>query len=332
MSESVKFSIIIPFKTWSPDLDESLTHINRMPFSAYEVILLPDGEEQLPEAFSAMPVRIMPTGVVNPAVKRDAGAEEAQGEFLAFIDDDAYPEPDWLEVALKFFQENPEVGAVGGPGITPSSDPYWARVSGAVYLSRASGGFPERYVPNPPIRQVDDWPSVNLLVRRDLFLQVGGFDSDYWPGEDTLFCLKIVEQTNMKILYVPDMIVWHHRRKGLKKHLRQVGNYGLHRGFFVKRYPETSCRIKYFIPTLWVLFVLVGAGLSVLSKTAGLLYLTGWLAYAITLGISWFDIRRFESWKVALGALPHIVLTHLWYGTKFMQGLTTRELKSSLGR
>lgn len=331
MGESPVFSIIIPFKTWSPYLDECLPHIRKLSFRAYEVILLPDEAMPLPEAYRDLAVEVVPTGEVNPAIKRDIGAGRSRGEFLAFIDDDAYPQPDWLDVAYRYLTDRKDIGAIGGPAITPANDPFWARVSGAVFLSRISGGFPERYVPRFPSRVVDDWPTVNLLVRKDLFLKIGGFDSQYWPGEDTLFCLKILT-AGSKILYVPDLKVWHHRREGLKKHLRQVGNYGLHRGFFAKKFPETSCRFKYFIPLLWVLFVFVGWIPAMVSSWAGIGYLTGWVFYLAALVVSWRDISRYESVSVALGAIPYIILTHLRYGMKFVQGLVIRELKSTLGR
>ena len=173
---------------------------------------------------------------------------------------------------------------------------------------------------------------MNLIVRKSTFERVGGFDSSFWPGEDTLFCLKIIKEVGLKILYVPDLVVWHHRRSGLAKHLRQIGNYGKHRGYFAKRYPETSLRVKYFIPTLWLIFVLMGLVLSSLFSWVGWLYLTGWTAYFATLFLSWKDILRYEPPLVAMGATPYILLSHFWYGGKFLQGLLSPQLKESLGR
>lgn len=331
MGESPVFSIIIPFKTWSPYLDECLPYIRVLSFRAYEVILLPDDALKLPEAYRDLAIDVIPTGEVNPAIKRDIGAGRSRGEFLAFIDDDAFPQADWLDVAYRYLTTHKDVGAIGGPAITPPHDPYWARVSGAVFLSRASGGFPERYVPRPPGRMVDDWPTVNLLVRKDLFLRIGGFDSKYWPGEDTLFCLKVLA-TGTKIFYVPELKVWHHRREGLKKHLRQIGNYGLHRGFFAKKFPKTSRRFKYFIPSLWMAFVLGGLIPAMVFPWVGTGYWAGWAAYLLALAASWKGICAYEPVAVAFGAIPYIAMTHLWYGMKFIQGLSIKELKSTLGR
>ena len=330
MNNPIIFSIIIPFKSWSKELDECLMHIQKISYSMFEVILLPDEEVASPSfSFS---LEIIPTGPINPAQKRDIGAKKAEGVYLAFIDDDAYPQSDWLDVANQVLISRSDVGAIGGPGITPRNDPFWARVSGAFFLSATSGGFPERYVACPPCRIVDDWPSVNLIVRKPVYKLIGGFDSNYWPGEDTLFCLKITKQAKLKILYVPNLVVWHHRRPGLQKHLRQVGNYGKHRGYFVKSYPETSYRIKYFIPTLWLVFVLLGVVLSLVSPWLEWIYLAGWVAYLITLIFSWKEIVRFEPITIAICATPYIFLSHLWYGSKFLEGLLSSKLKKSLGR
>jgi hypothetical protein len=65
------FSIIIPFKSWSRDLEECLEHIQKQTVKSYEVILLPDKEVTLPEIYNELPVEIFPTGAVNPALKRD---------------------------------------------------------------------------------------------------------------------------------------------------------------------------------------------------------------------------------------------------------------------
>src|SRR5262249_11500155 len=123
------------------------------------------------------------------------------------------------------------------------------------FLSRFSGGSPERYVPMGEVREVQDWPSVNLMVRRADFVSVGGFNCAYWPGEDTKLCLQLVK-TGEKILYNPCLIVWHHRRAGLGAHLKQVGAYGLHRGYFAKHFPETSFKFGYFVPSLFLVFTL----------------------------------------------------------------------------
>ena len=242
MKESTFISIIIPLVRINDYFLESYPHLLSLDYENYEIIVLPD--EPVSEDFPG--IKIIPTGKVSPAIKRDIGAEKARGELLFFLDDDSYPEKDWIRKTLPYFKDQ-SIAAIGGPAITPSNDSFLQKVSGAVFLTKVGGGIPERYYSKGKTKEIDDWPSVNLIVRKSIFTKIGGFKSEYWPGEDTKLCLEIIKEGG-KILYAPDVIVWHHRRSGLFRHLKQIGNYGLHRGFFAKRYPETSFKLLYFIP------------------------------------------------------------------------------------
>lgn len=66
------------------------------------------------------------------------------GEFLAFIDSDAYPQKDWLKNAVRYFSD-PEVAAVGGHGVTPDEDPVLQKAGGFILSSFMVGGIANRY-------------------------------------------------------------------------------------------------------------------------------------------------------------------------------------------
>lgn len=320
-------SIIIPVKEINDYIRESIPHILNLDYENYEILVLPDiGSDEKFEK-----TRIIPTGKISPAGKRDLAIKYAEGEILAFLDDDAYPREDWLKNAVRHF-ENSKIMAVGGPAVTPNNDSFWQKVSGAVFLSRLSGGNPERYWPVGKVKEIDDWPSVNLLVRKSDFSAVNGFDCQFWPGEDTKLCFDLIKKINKKIIYDPNVLVFHHRRAGLKKHLKQVGNYGIHRGFFAKKYPENSFKLKYFIPSLFLLFVVIGVVLSIFNKIILGLYLMGLGIYLLALIKAIFDIRRYEkNLLIAANAVYYIFLTHLVYGFNFLKGLIfVKNLKSKL--
>ncbi len=324
----VIFSIIIPVKSINDYVRETVPHIQRLAGPQWELMVIPNEEEpnEWPEDGR---VRVFPSGRVGPAAKRDMGAVQAKGEILVFLDDDSYPAKDLLVVAEQYFADL-SIVALGGPAITPPNDGFWQRVSGAVFLSKFSGGAPERYVPVGMARTVQDWPSVNLMVRKDDFLAIGGFDSPYWPGEDTKLCLDLVQKTGKGIMYVPEMRVWHHRRAGLGEHLRQVGGYGLHRGYFAKKYPETSRRIQYFIPTCFLIFVVSNAFIPVFNTQLQIGFCAIWICYIAALYMVWCDIRKYETVAVAVLGVLYTILTHLWYGGRFAQGLVTKNLKTKL--
>lgn len=324
----MKFSIIIPFKEINDYVRESVPLILGLTARDWELILVPN--EALRNEWHDERVHVLPSGPVGPASKRDMAANVARGDILVFLDDDSYPRADLLDVAAPHF-DNEGVVAIGGPAITPPHDSFWQRVSGAVFLSRLSGGAPERYVPLGRVRDVQDWPSVNLMVRRAEFLFVGGFDTAHWPGEDTKLCLDLIKKTGMRILYVPDLVVWHHRRSGLLAHLKQVGGYGLHRGFFAKKYPETSRKPAYFMPSVFVVFAAASAFITLLPAPLNLLVNLGWGAYALALAKALWDFLRHEKFTVAICALSYTVCTHVVYGARFLQGLVfTHSLVSPL--
>lgn len=316
----MKASIIVPVPAINDYIMEALPHYAGQTHRDFELIILPN---EAP-ASGLDGARVIPTGMAGPARKRDIGAAAATGEILAFIDDDAYPAPVWLEHALRHF-EDPRIGAVGGPAVTPKSDAFWQRVSGATFLSRLSGGFPERYWPIGETRDIDDWPTVNFLVRKDLFERLGGFETRHWPGEDTLLCLKIVE-AGFRIVYEPSAMVWHHRRADLRRHLAQVANYGFHRGHFARRYPRTSLRPLYLLPSLWLLFICFSIAAWPVAALRPAVA-AGFIAYAAALAAASIDIwRRQRQYWVAVGAIAFIVPMHLAYGFAFLMGAATREI------
>jgi GT2 family glycosyltransferase len=324
---SVRFSIIIPVRAINAYVRENVPHIQGLTTPSWELIILPNDAE--PNIWNDEKIKVISSGAVGPAKKRDLGAAAATGEILVFLDDDSYPEPNLLCVAEKHFS-NDEVVALGGPAMTPPDNSFWQRVSGAVFLSKFSGGAPERYVPLGKPREITDWPSVNLMVRRTEFLEIGGFNSPYWPGEDTKLCLDLIQKTKKKIIYVPEMLVWHHRRAGLAAHLKQIGGYGLHRGYFAKKYPENSRKATYFAPSAFLIFCVLSLFSGSLPYPLKDLIGVGWCLYGLALLVSFSDMLKYESAHVALAALGYAFLTHIYYGYRFIRGLLTPNLVSEL--
>ncbi len=308
-----KVSIIIPVKRINQYIRESIPHLLNLDYDDYEILILPDEKEELDN------IRIIPTGNVGPAQKRDIGAKHAKGEILAFLDDDSYPRKDWLRNLVKHFS-NEKIAAVGGPAVTPSNDNKRQKASGAVLSSFiGGGGVTYRYIPGKKVMEVDDFPTVNLSVRKDIFEKIGGFDTHYWPGEDTKLCLDIIN-LKYKIIYDPSVVVYHHRRELFLPHLKQIFSYSIHRGFFVKKFPKTSLRLGYFIPTFFVLFLVFGAVLSFLIPYFNYFYV-------FIMGL-YFAMLLFTSIaKRNLLVIPGILFTHLVYGVGFVKGLSARRLK-----
>ena len=211
---------------------------------------------------------------------------------------------------------------MGGPAVTPETDTVLQKASGAVFASfLTSAGYIYRYVPRS-YREVDDYPTVNLLVRKKVFERLGGFDTDYWPGEDTKLCLDITEKLGMKIIYDPEVLVYHHRRPLFRPHLRQVARYAFQRGCFVKRFPATSMRPGYFVPSIFLIALLSGLFASFASRTIFFAYGSMLSLYIAVLTVASVAAAvNARDPLVGVMTMPGIFATHITYGFHFLKGL-----------
>jgi cellulose synthase/poly-beta-1,6-N-acetylglucosamine synthase-like glycosyltransferase len=328
-----KVSVIIALHVCSERFLKDFSHVRNLEYPNFEVLIVADepvlaaatnprlsGLERLQKEAQ---ISIISSGkqITSPGEKRDIAIGLATGEICAFIDDDAYPRPDWLRSAVPFFNQ-PEVAAVGGPGVTPPEDGLLAQASGAVYSSpMGSGQTLYRFIQRKP-REVDDFPAFNLMVRTDVLRRIGGFASTFYGGEDTKLCLEIIK-LGRKILYRPEVIVFHHRRPLFFDHLKQIANVGIHRGYFAKTYPETSRRLFYFLPSIVVVILFFGAILSAFSNLIAAVVLISLLCY---FGFAFVSIMPASRLDVALLGAVGVILTHLVYGCAFIRGLTLKHL------
>ena len=318
-------SVVIACPAPSPYLTECLNGLARQIYRNFEVIVLPD--EPAPGYPWPADVRVIPTGRQRPAEKRNTGLTAARGSIIAFIDDDASPVPGWLEHAVKYFSRE-DVGGVGGPGVTPGNDTWMAQMGGRVYANvLVSGGYRYRYHPDR-IRTSDDLPSCNLMIRTSLLQQLGGFRTDFWPGEDTILCSDVVHRLGKRIVYDPWVAVEHHRRPLFLPHLRQIGRYAMHRGYFVRRFPSTSRRVGYMVPSLFVLGLISGAAAAAAWAPLRPWYKAGLLVYLAVTLLASFHYRPLRWLVTWLG----VMATHVVYGVRFLQGLCSRQMPCEVRR
>lgn len=322
MHDMTSVSVIIPVKEINEYARDAVRHVHKF-FPACEILLVPDhdSDEELSGArlISSFPI-------VAPGGKRDLAARVASGEILAFLDDDAYPSDTWLDSALGHFDDD-NVAGVGGPGVTPPSNDSRQRSSGwALASALGSGGSAYRFRSGRR-RDVDDFPSMNLLVRKSDFLAVGGFDSPYWPGEDTELCRKLISNLGKRIVYEPDAVVYHHRRPVFVAHLRQQARYGLHRGYFARKFAGNSRRIAYALPTIFTIGIVLGPVFALLSGLGMALYIAVMSLYCGALFATgvWVWWHERDLWVVML-TLAAIFSTHIAYGIAYIKGLLSPEL------
>src|SRR3989339_1250932 len=292
-----KFSIVIPVRKINAFLQENISHLKELKYKNFEVIIITDEEEKYD--FQDPRFILVYSGPIGPGEKRNVGASKATGEILAFLDDDAYPEKDWLDRAAGVF-ENTEIYALGGPAMTPKNAGFLEKMSGRVLESwMASAGTVYRHTPGKSM-EIADYPTVNLFVRKKIFDRVGGFPIEFWPGEDTKLCLDLVKSQGRKFTYDPSPIVYHHRRNLFIPHLKQISRYGRHRGQFARIFPETSRLPSYFAPSAFVTGLVLGPFISLALPRLLKFYIFCLLGYLCLLAIEMVKVLLAErSLKIA---------------------------------
>jgi cellulose synthase/poly-beta-1,6-N-acetylglucosamine synthase-like glycosyltransferase len=324
--KQIFFSVIIPLREINNYLvAENLPALDGQSFTNFEVIVLPNyiSEKDFKLFKKYKWLKIIPTGnVTRPAQKRDIGVKKAKGNIIAFIDDDAFPSSNWLKEAERIFKKE-KVEAICGPGILPKKVTIWEKVFDEILKTYiGSGGFAYRFVRDKVTpRFVDDYPSMNFLIKKNVFNKLGGFNNEYWPGEDSKLCEDLVYKYNGKIYYNPNLFIYHHRRTDLPSYLKQHGQYGYHRGAFFAHGDKNSRRITYLVPSLFILYLVLLLFFYFVLHFTSYMWQVPLIIYGLLL--SFVGIKAFNNTKsLKIGLLSYIVLflMHATYGVKFVQG------------
>jgi GT2 family glycosyltransferase len=223
-------SIVIPTYNRPDQLAACLRGCSRLdyPYDRLEVIVVDDGGvtplDSIVDTFSdRMAVRLILQSNTGPASARNRGAAEAQGDFLAFTDDDCSPSPGWLDALADVFREAPDCG-VGGRTINTLTDNIYSTTSQLLidYLY-------EYY--NQDLDGAKFFASNNLAFPRKAFLENGGFDARYRQAaaEDRELSDRWVAQ-GRRLRYAPEALVSHAHSLALGTLWRQHFTYG--RGAF----------------------------------------------------------------------------------------------------
>jgi hypothetical protein len=216
-----RFSVIVCTRNGARTLQTCLQSLQRLNYPDYEVIVVDDGSTdataQIAQAFPE--VKYHKKAHAGLSAARNRGAELANGEIVAFTDDDCQAHPDWLLHLSHAFAEA-VVLAAGGPNIPPTPRNRVERVVAA------APGAPAHVLMNDT--EAEHLPGCNLAVRKSAMAAIGGFDVDFTvAGDDVDFCWRLREHGGRGSLrFVPAAMVWHHRRFTVRAYLRQQSGYG----------------------------------------------------------------------------------------------------------
>jgi glycosyltransferase involved in cell wall biosynthesis len=175
---------------------------------------LRDAVEQLNQG-ARLPVRWIPEPRIGLHNARHTGARNAQGNLIAFTDDDATFAPGWARAYITSFAAHPEMVAAGGPSLVEwdAPPPQWLhdwveRQHSCFQLSVRDLGPEFRLGPDEMF-----W-GVNMAIRRDALFAAGGFNPDLFGersiGDGEVGLYGRLLDAGALIGYVPDARVHHH--------------------------------------------------------------------------------------------------------------------------
>jgi len=207
------FSVIIPTHNRPVQLTHCLAALEAQeyPVQRFEVIVVDDGS-RMPLADWVAPcrrpyqVKLLTQARGGPAAARNAGAAAAQGEFLAFTDDDCLPAPGWLRaLALRFLGSRHQ--AFGGRTINSLPDNPFAVTSHLIQDMVYA-----HYNADP--HQARFFATNNLALPAGAFHRLGGFDPTFATSEDRDLCDRCLHH-GLGLAYAPNAVVYHaHRLTG----------------------------------------------------------------------------------------------------------------------
>src|SRR5439155_12924052 len=184
----------------------------------FEVIVVDDGStDDLARIVEPYDVSYIRTANHGLSSARNTGLAAATGDIVAYLDDDAWPDPQWLRYLAATFLSSSHAG-VGGPNLPPPGDGPIAQC-----VARSPGG-PIHVLTGD--REAEHIPGCNMAFRRACLEAIGGFDAQFRvAGDDVDLCWRL-QQQGWTLGFNPAAMVWHHRRNSVAAYWKQQVGYG----------------------------------------------------------------------------------------------------------
>jgi len=229
-SEWPKISVVICSLNGASTIRDTMESLRDIEYPNFEVIVVDDGStDDTANIAAEYSCRIISTENRGLSNARNTGWQEATGEIIAYIDDDAYPDPHWLTYLAHAFRTSDYVG-VGGPNLAPPGDGWIADC-----IANAPGGPVHVLISDTEAEHI---PGCNMAFRREALAAIEGFDPIYRAaGDDVDLCWRLQERGGV-IGFSPTAVVWHHRRNSLRMYWKQQQGYGKAEALLEQKWPE----------------------------------------------------------------------------------------------
>ena len=208
-------SIIILTKNKCNLLKNCIFSIEKFTQYPYEIIIVDTGSTEK-DAVDYLKTLALKYTILNQpfnfSKNNNYAVQHAKGKFLLFLNNDMVVTKDWLTHMMKQIQRE-DVGIVGSKLIYPQTKKI--QHAGVVLgLGGVAGhlyeNFPEDYPRAISIKEVNAVTGACLLIKKELFDKVGGFDETYIiEFQDIDLNLK-VKQLGYKVIFTPHSKIYHY--------------------------------------------------------------------------------------------------------------------------
>ena len=167
---------------------------------------------------------------------RNSAVSRSKGELLFFFDSDVVLRRGFFREILDLFDFH-SIGVVGGVNVSLPGETEWEEIS-STFLSSPVFMFKSvaRYTPRGRIRETNESEIIGccMAIRREAFLEAGGFPLDVIPCEENVLIDRI-QENGWKIIYNPYAIVYHKRAAFPRAYAKKIFGYGMGRGIMLKQ-------------------------------------------------------------------------------------------------
>ena len=225
-----RISVVVCTYNGARTIRDCFEGLERLAYPDYEVIVVDDGSTDATAAIAReYDCRLIQTENRGLSNARNTGLGAATGEIVAYIDDDAYPDPHWLIYLAASFRSTAHA-AVGGPNIAPSGDGPIAEC-----IARAPGGPVHVLLSDC---QAEHIPGCNMAFRKARLEAIGGFDPLFrTAGDDVDVCWRLQER-GFTLGFSAAAMVWHHRRNSVRTYWKQQMGYGRAEAMLERKWPK----------------------------------------------------------------------------------------------
>jgi GT2 family glycosyltransferase len=226
-----RISVVVCSRNGAATIGKCMAGVAALDYPDFEAIVVDDGStDATAEIVGEFPgVRLIRTAHRGLSAARNAGLAAASGELVAYLDDDARPDPGWLRYLARAFASSSHAG-IGGPNIPP---PMSRAVAQAI--AKAPGGPVHILLTDTLAEHI---PGCNMAFRRDALLRIGGFDERFRvAGDDVDVCWRL-QEGGETLGFSPAAAVEHRPRTTLRGYWRQQRGYGRAEALLERKWPE----------------------------------------------------------------------------------------------